>query len=243
MTAPLSLDDEIRQHVEVFGGTEEEAAVAVVARRARKIELLQTTDPTVLHPAIRDALKLTAKIERVVKTVSSPAHYRIETDAGTVQLGPSTRWAARPSEFSAAFLDIGEMPTLPKPPARNDLCTMIVRAAEPEDVGEEATSEGWMRVALSDYLAARPPVHSLAEVGDSFYPFVGHDGRVVIFAPAFRTWLLHDRQERMSASESGRRLRALLCEPDKINIELANGRRTTRAVWRLAHGVPQERPI
>jgi hypothetical protein len=42
----------------------------------------------------------------------------------------------------------------------------------------------------------------------------------------------------MSASESGKRLRALGCEPDKINVEDA-GSRTTRHVWRLAHGLPE----
>jgi hypothetical protein len=172
---------------EALGCTVEEAARKIAERDQRAAVLAETTEPALLLPAIRDALSLRAKIERIVKTVSSPAHYRIETDAGVVQLGPSSRWGARPAEFSAAFLDIGEMPTLPKAPARNELCTMIVRAAEPEDVGEEATPEGWMRAALSDYLAVRRPVDTLVDAVTSHYPFVAEDGRVVIFAPAFRS--------------------------------------------------------
>lgn len=233
MTAPLSLADEITQHVEAFGGTEEEAAAIVTRRRARKVELAESTDPAVLLPEIRDALRLSAKIERVVKTVSSPAQYRLDTDRGPVVLGPSQRWATRPSEFSAAFLDIGEMPTLPKGRARNELCTMLVRAAEPEDIGEEATDEGWMRATLRAYLAARPPVDTLAEAVTSEYPYMGDDGRAGLFGPACRRWLLFSYQERISRTEFGKLLHALDCEPDKVNVKGADGKRTTAAIWWL----------
>lgn len=160
------------------------------AQRHAETLLAETTDPAVLLPAIREALAMRAKIERIVKTLSTPALYRIVTDAGVVSLGPSSRWASRPAEFSAAFLDIGEMPTLPKGPARHELCTMIARAAEPEDIGDEATDEGWMRAALVEYLSQRPPVDTLDEAVTSLYPWTGEDGRVVIFAPALRDWLL-----------------------------------------------------
>ena len=233
MTAPLSLADEIAQHVEAFGGTEEAAAAVVCARRARRTELAESTDPAVLLPEIRDALRLTAKIERVVKVVGTPATYRLDTDRGPVLLGTAKQWATRPAEFSAAFLDIGEMPTLPKGPRRNELCTMIARAAEPEDIGEEATDAGWTRGMLTDYLGARPPVDTAKEAATSEYPFTDDDGRVVLFGQPCRRWILLTYQQPINATEFGKRLRLVGGEPDKINVEDADGKRTSRSVWRL----------
>lgn len=234
MTAPpLSLADEIAQHLEAFGGTEEEAAAAVTARRTRKAEVAASTDPAVLLPAIRDTLKLDAKIERISKTISTPAQYTMHTDQGAVVLGTAKQWATRPTDFSAAFLDIGEMPAMPQGPARNTLCTMIARAAEPEDIGVEATDGGWTRSMLAEYLAARPPVDSLQEALGSEYPWTDTDGHVVIFGRRLQRWLTLEYQERLTPVEFGKRLRGVGCEPYIQGVGNPDGTRSTRSCWRL----------
>lgn len=237
-TAPKSLDEEIAEHRRIYGGTEEEAASVVVPRRARAAEARESTDPAVLLPAIRDRLGLAAKIERIVKTVSTPAHYRMETNAGPVILGPANRWATRPAEFKAAFLDVCEMPDLPKGPARDELCAMIARAAEPEDVGDDATDAGWTQAMLRDYLEQRPPASDVTDAAASEYPFIDTDGRTTLFAPAFRRWLRLTHMENLTPGDCGRRLRAVGCEPGKVNTGTGPDR-TTRSVWRLPAGVTE----
>jgi hypothetical protein len=218
---------------EALGCTEEEAARKLAEQAERSAVLAETTDPTLLLPAIRDELNLRARIERVVKTVSTPPHYRLETDRGTVPLGSSSRWATRPKEFAAAFLDIGEMPTMPSGDRCYALCAMIARAAEPEDIGEEATDTGWIRSVLTQYLAQRPPVDTFDEAATSEYPFVGDEGHIMVFGSSFRRWLWFTYQERMTPAPMGRLFRLVDGTPDKVNVEGPDGQRTSQSVWRL----------
>lgn len=235
--APLTPAEEIATLVETFGLTVEEAAQKVAERAQRAADLANTTDPDVLLPAIAEELKLHARFERIVKTVSTPPHYRIETDCGSVHLGPSNKWATRPNEFSAAFLDtIGQQPTVPKGDRRLALNSMIARAAESEDIGEGATDAGWAREVIRDYLGFRPPVHSLEEASISQYPFIEPDGRVVVFSTPLTRHILITYQERVTRIEFGKRLRAAGCESEKRNITV-DGHRTQRAVWRLPPGL------
>ena len=231
-TAPRTDADKIADLVDA-GLTEEQAARAVREQNARAADLATSTDPAVLLPAIRERLKLRATIERIVMTVSTPAHYRIETDGGTVQLGPSKAWATRPSEFAAAFLDsLGEMPAVPTGAKRLELNGMIARAAEPENIGAEATAEGWTRAMLQEYLDGHPPVEGLDEAADSQYPWRNEQGAVLFFGPAFTRWLFLSCQEKLTPTELGRRLRSVGCEPETPNLTVT-GKRTTRACWQL----------
>lgn len=202
--------------------------------RMNKRSLEDHNEPDTLREKIREALGLEAKIERVVRTTSTPPHYRIVTDGGTVHLGPSSRWAVRGTEFSAAFLDsLHVMPTLPRGEARASLFSKIVRVAEEEDIGAEATTGGQMRSWLTQYLSQRPPVATLDEAAPSEYPYRDGDGRTVMFGGSFTRWLWLQHQEKLSGVEFGRRMREVNAEPDKVNVSIDKVR-TSRSVWVLA---------
>lgn len=186
-----------------------------------------------LHPAIRDELKLPPKIERIVKTVSSPPHYRIETDCGTVHLGPSRTWATRPAEFAAAFLDtLGYQPTVPTGQRRLALNSMIARAAEPEDIGEEATETGWAQSVLRSYLATQPPVDNRDEASTAEYPWKEGD-RVAVFGRSVDKHVRFTFMQKPTPAELGKMLRAVGCEPFRAKVTTCDGKRTTKSAWWL----------
>lgn len=199
--------------------------------------LAETTDRTVLLREICRTLQLESigrETFRIVKTLSDPPYYRFETDVGPVNLGPVMRWATHPTEFSAAFLDRGECPTLPRPgPDRNELLKMIARAAELEDIGPEATRHGETTAWLESYLSERPPQDAMHEYSYNEYPFIAPDGRVALIGSAFRRWLLISYQERISPRDLGRRMREVGAEPDKLNVTKETANRTSRSVWLL----------
>jgi hypothetical protein len=236
-----SLADDIEQHMKNFGGSQEDAAKIVCARRDREAELAQTRDPAVLCDEIGERLGLQSrlKIERVVKTKEDPPHYRIETDGGggdgggRVPLGPSGRWATRPGDFATAFLDhCQEMPRVPRGDKWRELCSMIARAAVEEDIGAEATDEGWAFSRLRDYLAARPPVATLDEAVATEYPWTDEHGVVWIFGPPFSRWTFLSYRDALTPQQLGKRLRSIGCEPKSENV-VVEGKRTTRSVWKL----------
>ena len=111
-------------------------------------------DPAVLCPAIAVALGGLggAKVERVIYTRTSPPEYRVETDRGTVKLGPPNRWTIRWAEVKAAFAHVAHgLPPELNRDDRNRVIDMILRAAEEQDLGDYATEEGEARMWL-DYL-------------------------------------------------------------------------------------------
>lgn len=218
---------------EALGCTIDEAAQKIAERDERDAVLAETKDPELLLPAIRDELKLHAKVERIVKTVSSPPHYRIETDCGSVHLGPSSKWATRPGDFSAAFLDtIGYQPTVPTGQRRLALNSMIARAAEEEDIGEEATDVGWVRSVLRSYLAMQPPVDNREEASTTEYPWLEGD-RVAVFGRSVDKHVRFTFMQKPTPAELGKMLRAVGCEPFRAKITTCDGKPTTRSAWLL----------
>lgn len=202
-------------------------------------EARRTGDDEDIKTARRAALdvigqQLGLEIIHFIKYTSEPPAFALVTPTHQIDLGGADGilvWSKfRQSVWEATGHQIDRFRTA----AWDQITSLIPRSWEEQDVGMESTEHGEMYVWLSQYLGARPPVATLQEAIDTEYPYVDdHSGRVVIFGPAFKRWLFLTFQERVTSKELGRRLRAFGADPDKVNVEDGDGKRTSRAVWRL----------
>lgn len=205
-------------------------------------EARATGDDEAARAARRAALdnvgtQLGYKLVHAIKYVSDPPAYELSLPTAKVNLGGQDgvlRWdKMRGSMYDATNSLIPRF----KPADWDAIVNLLGKAWEDTDVGSEATDRGEVASWLAQYIAARPPVDTLVEAATSEYPYFDDDRRVVMFGPAFRRWLYLTFQERVTNKDLGRRLRAFGCEPDKVNVEDAAGKRTSRGVWRLPVGV------
>lgn len=205
--------------------------VAELERRRAENRLRDSRDPAVLLPAITGELALEAKLLRVVKTDAEPVVFRVETTAGTVRLGPTTRWATRPGDFRAAFLAVGEVVPRLTRDRFDELCGMIARAAVVEDLGAEATDAGLGGSWIAGYLKARPPAEDVDEAlaADNDWPF-RHRGVVHVVGESVKRWLLLQQGERASFARLGTVLRAAGCEPVRLDV-VRDGHRVQVRAW------------
>lgn len=199
-----------------------------------------TGDPEVEKVTRRAALdgvsaQLTVEVTHLIKYLSDPPAWALATPVRTIPLGGSDgflQW----HKFRQAVVDgVNELIPRFKAPEWDQLCRLMLKAVEEQDVGAEATERGEVAAWMSQYLSQRPPVDSLADAATSENPFLD-DGGVVIFGPAFRRWVFLTFQEKINNKELGRRLRDYGCRPDKVNVETSDGKRTSRGVWRLPAG-------
>jgi hypothetical protein len=179
--------------------------------------------------------QLGVEVIHLVKYLSDPPAWALQTPVRTIPLGASDgflQW----HKFRQAIVDgTNLLIDRFKPAEWDQLVRLMLKAVEEQDVGAEATERGEVAAWLSQYLAQRPPAESLEDAALNEYPFIDQ-GRVVLFGPAFRRWLYLTFQEKVTNKELGRRLRDYGCEPDKVNVELPDGKRTSRGVWRLPVG-------
>ncbi len=197
----------------------------------RTAEQLRTThDPAVLLPVIREALALRCKLLRVVRTDAEPESFRVETSEGTVRLGASARWITRPGDFRAAFmLATGEVLARPRGADWDEVCSMIVRAAEVEDIGPEATDAGLGASWLEEFLTERLIIEAAAWEAGMPVGAIRHLDRLHVIASELRRWL-HDRGERPSHARFGEVLRAAGLEPGRLDL-VRDGERMQPRTW------------
>jgi hypothetical protein len=205
-------------------------------------EARRSGDPEAEKDARRAALdvigqQLGLEVLHFIKYLSEPPAFSMVTPTATIPLGGADGILVWAKFRQAVWETVGHQIERMKAMEWDRITQQIPRVWEEQDVGAEATERGEVAAWLGQYLAQRPPVETLEEAATSEYPYVADDGRVVLFGPAFRRWLYLTYQERVTNKELGRRLRAFGCEPDKINVEGADGKRTTRGIWRLPQGV------
>lgn len=109
---------------------------------------------------------------------------------------------------------------------------MLLQAATPLDLGDEATPGGRGRSLLRAYLENRTPVEDRDEATLTKYPFV-EGGRVHVFGVAMMMWLRTERFRVMSEVEFGRVMRAAECEPVRVHVTLEDGKRTKWSAWKV----------
>jgi hypothetical protein len=245
------LDVEKARRVDYIRRTIEKARTAVARDVSAELmddvaeelsEAIAADDPERERDARRATLdvlgtRLSLELVHLIKYESEPPAYALQTPVKLVPLGDVDgllQW----HKFKKAIAEgLDEIVDRFATRDWDDITRLMMKALTKQDVGAEATDRGEIAAWLSAYLAARPAVDSLQEAATSEYPYVAQDGRVVLFGPAFRRWLYLTYQERITNKELGRRLRAFGCEPDKVNVEDADGKRTSRGIWRLPTGV------
>lgn len=177
------------------------------------------------------SLALGITIVRMIKYLSDPPRYRIETTVGAVTLGG----AAAIIEYRTFRSAVAGATDLLIPRFKgaewDSLAQAIFSACEREDTGIEATDEGLAYAWLVDYLADRSIVDDLDQAIASHHPFARNgSGDVCIFGPSLRRWLWTSRGDRVSPQRMGEVLRTFGAEHERMNL-LVDGERTTRSVW------------
>lgn len=180
--------------------------------------------------------QLGIEVLHFIKYLSEPPQFALVTPTATIPLGGADGILVWAKFRQAVWESVGHQIERFKAAEWDRVTSLIPRAWEEQDIGAEATERGEVAAWLSAYLSQRPPVDTVQEAAQSEYPFVGDDSRVVLFGPAFRRWLYLTYQERVTNKELGRRLRSFGCEPDKVNVEDPDGKRTSRGIWRLPSG-------
>lgn len=201
-------------------------------------EAKRTGDDEQIKDARRAALdvvgqQLGIEVLHFIKYLSEPPQFAVVTPTATIPLGQADGILVWAKFRQAVWETVGHQIDRFKAAEWDRVTSLIPQAWEEQDVGAEATERGEVAAWLSAYLSQRPPVDTVQEAAQSEYPFTGADDRVVLFGPAFRRWLYLTYQERVTNKDLGRRLRAFGCEPDKVNVEDPDGKRTSRGVWRL----------
>jgi hypothetical protein len=201
-------------------------------------EAVRSGDPDAARATRRDVMdgvgaQCEVEFTHIVKYLSEPPSYTAVTPIKEVQLGDVDgilQWHKFRASMAAGLNML--VPRF-KPVEWDRICSQMLGALVELDVGSEATERGEMAAWLATYLAQRPAVDSVSEAVTSEYPFKDDEGRVVMFGPAFKRWLYLTYQERLTNKDLGRRLRQFGCEPDKVNVENRDGKRTSRGIWRL----------
>lgn len=167
------------------------------------------------------------EIVRVVKYLSDPPQYRLETSVGEVMLG-GVEAITNQGNFRNRVADATKI-LIPhmKPQTWHSRAQRLLMVCDEEHVGEEATVKGMARSWLVNYLEDRPPIEDLEDAVYSRNPYT-KNGYVYVFGADLRRWLQITQGERMSAKQMGSTLRAFGCEPTQL---YAKG--TNRAAWKI----------
>lgn len=209
-----------------------------------KQEVENGEEPTSIHemPEKKEALiasvstKLGVKLTRIVKYVSDPPQYRLETPAGRIMLGEVQNLIGQVNFRNKMAAVSGILIPKFKPKEWDMYAQSLLHLCELEGIGDEATDAGQARAWLTTYLNQHVATEcdepmTFQQVIKSQEPFV-KDGRVYIFGPAFRPWLAVTQGERITGKEMGTKFKALGCEDVAIPVTI-NGKPSTRQVWRL----------
>ena len=172
----------------------------------------------------------------IIKYLSDPPTFALVTPTQTIPLGGADGILVWDKFRLSLWQVTGHQIDRFSKPQWDRVTKLVPRAWEEQDVGAEATERGEVASWLTQYLSQRPPAATLEEATASEYPYVMADGRIAMFGPAFKRWLFLTFSERLNNREMGRRLRAFSCDPDKVNVEDSDGKRTSKSIWKLPAG-------
>lgn len=193
----------------------------------------------------RVSAALGVEFTRVLKGRGDPPVFRIETPhgegvlGGIAVIGSNSKFRDKVAEITNRF------PRRLKSDRWDPIAQLILEAAEPEDLGTEATLAGHAETLVSLYLARHRPERleelsrsAVTDLALSMPPFID-DGRTYVFGSKVRSWLAEMQHEIMTNQEFGTLMRAYGAKPETRKFT-ANGKRTTRSLWELPDRSPAD---
>lgn len=180
---------------------------------------------------------LRVKITRVVKQLSQPALYSIETERGKVAIGEVQNLIEQRA-LRNRLADVGVYLTKRKEEEWEPIATALLQACEPVEVTADATFDGAARAWLRDYLSETVIMDSLEEADRGQNPFV-RETTLYISSTALRKFLMTNNGERnLTTRELADSLRTIGAKPKTMFLQ--NGEhRTSRSLWELP-GKPED---
>lgn len=171
------------------------------------------------------------RITRVLKQLSDPPLYTIETERGNVAIGEVQNLIEQRA-LRNRLANIGIYLTKRKEDEWEPIATALLDCVTPVETTADATYHGAARSWIRDYLIDTTIVDSIEEADRGGNPFV-KDGKLHLSSSSLRKFLIMNNGERnLTARELTDALRGIGAEPVVIFLETAE-HRTSRSLWRL----------
>ena len=171
------------------------------------------------------------QIKRIIKYVSDPPTYRLETAHGNITLGDVSNLIGQGKMRNLVAAATGKYLPKFKGERWDNIAQILLDICETEDIGSEATDQGTVHSWLVEYFEEFTPVPSLQDAIETKHPFYKED-QLCVFGSSLRKWLTISRQEKMAAKTMGAMLRAYGCNPETVNVQ-EKEKQTTRSIWRI----------
>ncbi len=175
------------------------------------------------------------EIRRMVKILTDPPDYAVETNLGNIHLGKVENLMSW--EFFRRRVADTTKHLIPRMENKqwDRIVAGLLMVSEDESVGEEATTSGWMRVTMRDYL---DEIHVTRDRDEGMETRTawreGPDA--YIYLMDLRDWLSKRRRETLSPKELSLRLKSMGAEAKKLYYISKDDKRTSVNVY-LVKGV------
>jgi len=221
---PLS-DAELRRVVESIAKRE-------ALQRGQAIEVTVDEDRRMILQTLSERLGI--RIDDIERVGGSDPFYRFHCNGEVVEI-PATQIISQNifrSRMVAATRRVPSPIGRKASPSWDHYCQLMLNVARDVDPGEEATMAGEIKGWVRSYLEACAPVlKSDEESVNPDDPRV-RDGQVYLHAQSFRRHVEAAFGAKLEHKKFCQRLRAEgFPSPEKLNVRLASGQRTSRYMW------------
>ena len=210
------------------------AAVQQATKVLREIDAgVGVETPAAKLATLRDVLQL--PLARVVQRVrkNERSEFALVLDSGEqVTVGGAEDMLSRRRIRAIVAGSAGRIIPLLKQWEWDKLAQLLVEICEVEQLPEDCTEHGEVRVALAEYLSRTT---LLREGPDGEHPFI-RDGAVYFVGSHFREWCRLRRLGDLSGKQFGRVMGLLNVRSEVVYMDLKVQGRTTRNCWRLPPG-------
>lgn len=179
------------------------------------------------------------KFIRIIKYMSDPPTFAIVTELGSVQ-GPINILINQISFRAAIAQACGIVVSMVKARPWDLRSQSMLNILTKIEVGEEATSAGFGRGMITQYLENRPPPKPFdLKEADRGNPYTDKGGAIVLFSHDFGRFLSRDLSLKIPKNALGITMRQAGCTPGQKGFKVGD-KRFNRAVWRLPDNFLEE---
>lgn len=184
--------------------------------------------------ALLDSLstRFNVNIIKIVKYLSDPPTYYLETSSGSISLGDVDNLIVQSKLRNKLAAATGRYLPRFSPDTWDGIAQALLNVCSPEEVGQEATEVGQINEWLTQYLNEKTVFSDATAAVVNSDPFK-EDGVVFIFGSDFRRWIRITQMEKLSAKQMGTLLKKSGAQPIGAKNIMIDGKWTTRSVWRL----------